>query len=294
MSGPTAARPSRVRRAVDGLPRSVEPLARLAVLDRMSGAAARQVRRLPRSTRDALQGVWLGMPLHPILTDVTIGAWTAGFIVDVVGGRQGRPTSRRLVGLGVLHAVPTALAGATDWAELDDESRRVGFVHAVVVLSATGLYALSYRERARGRHGRGVAWGLAGATVATVGAHFGGALVFGRGAGVRRPAGGDAHPVVGAQAVIEDELRHVEIGETDVLLANVGGRLRALSDRCSHLGALLSEGARVDDCVRCPWHGSEFRLDDGSVVHGPATAPLAVFAISHDPATPGREVRRVR
>lgn len=27
----------------------------------------------------------------------------------------------------------------------------------------------------------------------------------------------------------------------------------------------------------CPWHGSVFRADDGSVVHGPATAPLPLF-----------------
>ena len=27
----------------------------------------------------------------------------------------------------------------------------------------------------------------------------------------------------------------------------------------------------------CPWHGSEFRVSDGCVVHGPATAPVPRF-----------------
>jgi nitrite reductase/ring-hydroxylating ferredoxin subunit len=30
-------------------------------------------------------------------------------------------------------------------------------------------------------------------------------------------------------------------------------------------------------CVVCPWHGSEFSLGDGAVVHGPATSPQPSF-----------------
>jgi nitrite reductase/ring-hydroxylating ferredoxin subunit len=29
----------------------------------------------------------------------------------------------------------------------------------------------------------------------------------------------------------------------------------------------------------CPWHGSEFALDDGHVINGPATQPQPVFAV---------------
>jgi nitrite reductase/ring-hydroxylating ferredoxin subunit len=43
----------------------------------------------------------------------------------------------------------------------------------------------------------------------------------------------------------------------------------------------LSEGEFVAEhgqgCVVCPWHNSTFRLSDGGVVHGPATAPLPSF-----------------
>ncbi|MDX6230497.1 MAG: hypothetical protein QOI76_3887, partial [Frankiales bacterium] len=40
-------------------------------------------------------------------------------------------------------------------------------------------------------------------------------------------------------------------------------------------GRIHAEGG--EDCVTCPWHGSTFRLRDGAVVHGPATAPQPVF-----------------
>jgi len=51
-----------------------------------------------------------------------------------------------------------------------------------------------------------------------------------------------------------------------------------LADACPHLAAPLSDGKISDDgCIVCPWHGSAFRLDDGEVVHGPATAPAPRF-----------------
>jgi nitrite reductase/ring-hydroxylating ferredoxin subunit len=54
-----------------------------------------------------------------------------------------------------------------------------------------------------------------------------------------------------------------------------------LSDRCPHLSAPLHEGDIIDSGgeahVICPWHGSEFRVSDGCVVHGPATAPVPRF-----------------
>ncbi|MBK7623834.1 MAG: Rieske (2Fe-2S) protein [Kineosporiaceae bacterium] len=48
--------------------------------------------------------------------------------------------------------------------------------------------------------------------------------------------------------------------------------MHVLAHTCSHLGGPLSQGEVVDDCIVCPWHGSAFRLTDGSVRHGPATA----------------------
>ena len=59
-------------------------------------------------------------------------------------------------------------------------------------------------------------------------------------------------------------------------------RIHALADRCAHASAPLHEGRhherrRPPTCVVCPWHGSVFRLDTGSVVHGPATAPQPTF-----------------
>jgi nitrite reductase/ring-hydroxylating ferredoxin subunit len=58
-----------------------------------------------------------------------------------------------------------------------------------------------------------------------------------------------------------------------------GGRVHVLADRCSHMSGPLSDGELADGCLTCPWHGSVFRIADGSVARGPATAPQPAFEV---------------
>src|SRR6187402_1207367 len=67
-----------------------------------------------RRRADALQGMWLGHAVHPLLVMVPIGTWTSATVLDLVGGRSSQDAAQRLVGLGVL-AFP--LAAVTGWAE---------------------------------------------------------------------------------------------------------------------------------------------------------------------------------
>ena len=53
----------------------------------------------------------------------------------------------------------------------------------------------------------------------------------------------------------------------------------AASNTCTHVGGPLHKGERNGTCVTCPWHGSEFSLEDGSVRHGPATSPQHPFDV---------------
>ncbi|WP_310528432.1 Rieske (2Fe-2S) protein [Nocardioides sp.] len=58
------------------------------------------------------------------------------------------------------------------------------------------------------------------------------------------------------------------------------GDFRAFTSICSHQGCSVS--ASTDGVIPCRCHGSEFSLEDGSVVQGPATAPLSEVAITVD------------
>ena len=260
-------------------------------LDRLADPAHRAVTAaLPRGpAKDALHGVWLGHPLHPLLTDLPIGFWTSAFVLDLVGGRRSRPAADAMVGLGVASAIPTALAGLADWSELDEPERRTGIVHAAANATATALYAWSFVARRRGRRGRGVLLGVAGATAATFGGFLGGHLTFRRGAGVNHAATAPALTAwteLRLDAATNDEkpvLAHLD-GEPLAAFDGDDGP-SALYARCTHLGGPLDEGDVIDGCVRCPWHGSHFRITDGTVKRGPATAPQPAYEVRQDGAT---------
>ncbi len=140
-----------------------------------------------------LQGRWLGHSLHPLMTDIPIGCWTCAAMLDVVGGRGARAASTRLVGLGTLSALPTAVTGLASFAtvdEADDASRRVAALHVACNLAAIGTYSISWHDRRRGRRVRGLGWSVVGAVVATVAGHLGGHLAFVRGVGHGSATGG--------------------------------------------------------------------------------------------------------
>jgi uncharacterized membrane protein len=126
--------------------------------------------------RELLRGAWLGHAVHPTLTDVPVGLWTAAVTLDLLGGKGARPAAQRLIGLGVLAAAPTAWTGWAEWSGAPTEQQRVGVVHvAAFGLTATGFVA-SWRARRRGEHARGVALGLASAAALVATGFLGGHL----------------------------------------------------------------------------------------------------------------------
>ena len=279
----TPARPGRPR-----LHRLVERIGSVEALDRPAEAVAKAVRSAlgAGAVKDALSGTPLGHPLHPVITDVAIGSWVSALMLDLVGGRDARPGADRLVGLGLLAAVPTAASGLSDWADttvVDPSVRRIGAAHAATNVGALALYAASLRARRAGRRGAGVALGLAGAGALTAGGHLGGHLSYAKGVGIDQTAFTSGPPewrdAAAEEAVAEGSLHAVTVDGQQVLVTRRGGRLYALAARCAHRGGPLQDGELVDGCVQCPWHGSRFLLEDGSVERGPAAYPQPVYAV---------------
>ena len=153
------------------------------------GVLADTVVRTPR-TADALRGTWLGHALHPLLTDFPLGAWMSGSFLDLFGGVEARRPAQRLIGFGLLTAVPTAASGLAEWRDTGGGARRVGVVHAAVNSTAMTLYGSSYLARRRGRHGLAVALGVGGGVVATLGGYIGGHLSLVRKIGTADPGFG--------------------------------------------------------------------------------------------------------
>jgi nitrite reductase/ring-hydroxylating ferredoxin subunit/uncharacterized membrane protein len=229
-----------------------------------------------QQAKNALHGVWLGHPLHPVFTDVPLGAWTTALALDAAA--NGDPGMRRAatfaMGVGLAGAAGAAVTGLTDWSETDGQSRRAGLIHGLLNITATTLFAAAFALRQKDSHdgGRKCAW--TGYAIALGAAYLGGDLVYGQRIGVThadvKPPG-EFTPVIDSAALAENTMVRRRAGDADVLLVRQHGQVCALVHSCAHLGGPLSEGTLKDGSVVCPWHGSEFALDDGQVLNGPAT-----------------------
>jgi nitrite reductase/ring-hydroxylating ferredoxin subunit/uncharacterized membrane protein len=265
----------------------LERIENLEVLDRVVNVAQRAVRTaLPRGRiRDGLHGVWLGHALHPALVQLPIGAFLSAGVLDATGSER---QARMLIGVGLAGAVPAAAAGAADWSEQHEQQMRVGLVHWAGNITALGLYAGSLIARGQGHPGLGKALGFAGLTVVSGSGVIGGHLAFRQAAGANHTEQVPHLIEPGWQPLgpLSDfpEATPVRSAIDDVPLVVVrrGHTVRVLAGQCSHLAGPLPDGELRDIggvlCIECPWHHSTFRLDDGTVVHGPATSPQPAFA----------------
>jgi nitrite reductase/ring-hydroxylating ferredoxin subunit len=255
-------------------------LERAKALDLLAGPAQRAARFLrPGRARDALYGVWLGHPLHPVLAQIPIGTWLSASLLDAWQGNSA--ASRRLVLTGLAASVPAALAGAADWSEQHEQQMRVGVVHALANTAAVALYAASAAVPARARELR-----LAGLSAAAAAGLLGGHIAFRQSAGANQaepvphliePGWHDLMPVTEVAALAERQPASRMLGDVPVVIVRDGESIHALAGRCSHLSGPLSGGSYQDGCLICPWHASTFRVADGTVARGPATAPQPVF-----------------
>jgi nitrite reductase/ring-hydroxylating ferredoxin subunit/uncharacterized membrane protein len=234
-----------------------------------------------RQLKNFLHGTWLGHPLHPVLTDVPLGAWTAALALDAMEAISGRkefgPGADAAIAVGLAGAVGSAVTGLTDWSETSSRARKVGLAHGLLNAGATILYTTSLVMRRTKSRRAGLGFAMLGYAVSNAAAYLGGHLVYGEQIGVNHAAT-QALPkkfvaVLAETELPEGEMKKVEANGVDVLLLRRGGEIHALVHNCSHMGGPLSEGKLEGEILQCPWHGSRFSIKDGSVVDGPATFP---------------------
>jgi uncharacterized membrane protein len=131
-----------------------------------------------------------GHPLHPPLTDATLGAYTFATVMAVLSrlGISEHNTATAwwlalITGLAV--TLPTALAGFVDWLDISRGTPlwRTATLHMGAMLSATVIFAIS----AGAGHGDYVSGAISGGSliltlvgfaVLTTGGWLGGAIVF--------------------------------------------------------------------------------------------------------------------
>lgn len=79
--------------------------------------------------------------------------------------------------------------------------------------------------------------------------------------------------------VAPGKMYRADIAGKRILLANVDGTVYAVDDTCTHEDASLATGALKGDCVKCPLHGSRFKLATGEPLDEPADEALRTYVV---------------
>ncbi|HEV3477212.1 MAG TPA: DUF2231 domain-containing protein, partial [Rubrobacteraceae bacterium] len=142
----------------------------LPFLDRIAEAIQPKVQEAVEAggttARDALDGTWIEVPLHPVLTDVPLGSWTAALVFDgldaATGSRAMRHAADASLAFGILGALGAAITGLSDWRYLRGGSRRMGVAHGLLNTIGLAFSITSLLLRATGRRKAGRLAFLAG------------------------------------------------------------------------------------------------------------------------------------
>jgi len=271
-----------------------ELLARMPWLDALSTPLQKSLHKLfgnpgtfSYKIKDALNGVWLGHVVHPIIVAFPIGSWSATTLLDVVWlADEDEGVARSAdatLWLGIAGAVGSAATGLTNWTDTDGPDQRTGMLHALLNTSSLTLNLVSAILRITGQ--RRTAIGLAAGAYGLLlySGYLGGELAYSSGIGVNHVAwegGSDDFVAVMDEAALEPKkLTRVDVAGIPAVLFKEGKAIYAMAATCSHLAGPLDEGRVENGVVYCPWHNSGFRLCDGSVANSPAVYAQPTFAV---------------
>lgn len=238
-------------------------------------------------------------PLHPILIAFPIGFFVGAFVFDLLSLLMDNAnfwqTGYYLDIAGIIGAIVAAVPGAIDYfytVPPKSSAKKRASKHAIINLINVALFVFVtyYRTRDDANSYIVVILELIGVILICVAGWMGATLVH------RNQISID-HRYADAGKWKEEQIdtddRRIEVARADELKLNqmklvhinqkriAIGRTEkgyvAFSDHCTHRGGPLADGALICGTVQCPWHGSQFDVETGSVKAGPAKEKIETY-----------------
>jgi len=224
------------------------------------------------------------------------GAFGFNVVAAATRRRDLADVSQRLIPAGIAAGLLAAVPGLLDYQRSvppDSSGKTRATKHALLNTTALGLFTVSWLLGRRGRR-RALPLVLQGAASAamSVAGHMGGTLVFRNQIGVdhryanagkwqedERADSGSAALTFTGDGLGVDQMKLVRVEDERIVVARTEDGLAAFSDRCTHRGGPLSDGALICGTVQCPWHGSQFDVKTGKVKCGPAKEDIRVYPV---------------
>ena len=237
-------------------------------------------------------------PIHAILVAFPIGLFVTSFVFDLLAVWRNNSAlgaaARYCAIAGLVAGVLAAIAGATDLFGVvppHSSARKRGYQHAILNSVVMVLFLVVVVHRGGWAIADRLSLILSAIGVALLGysGWLGGTLVYRNQIGVdHRYANAGQwkevtlsrwdQPVCAAEEIADGQMVLVNVSGTRVAVGRCAEGIVAFSDRCTHKGGPLADGALVGCTVQCPWHGSQFDVHTGRVINGPADEKIETFS----------------
>jgi nitrite reductase/ring-hydroxylating ferredoxin subunit/uncharacterized membrane protein len=241
-----------------------------------------------------------GHPLHPALIPFPFAFLTGAFVFDALGWMFSRPswwtTGSHLAAAGVLSALVAAIPGAIDYVysvPRKSSGKQRATAHMVINLSAVAAMAIAWLTRPAAPGTLPVlALEFIAVTLLLYGSSMGGVLVTrnqisvdhryadaGKWKETTIDGASSRTAVATADELKPNQMKLLHIGSRRIVLGRTEHGYVAFDDRCTHRGGPLADGVMICGTVQCPWHGSQFDVQSGTVKAGPAREGIHTYRL---------------
>jgi nitrite reductase/ring-hydroxylating ferredoxin subunit len=86
--------------------------------------------------------------------------------------------------------------------------------------------------------------------------------------------------VAGSDELKVNQMKLLRFSDKRLVLCRTEKGYHVIDDRCTHRGGSLAGGAMICGIVQCPWHGSQFDVQSGTVKAGPAKEQILSYPVS--------------
>ncbi|HXS57406.1 MAG TPA: DUF2231 domain-containing protein [Hanamia sp.] len=241
-------------------------------------------------------------PIHPILVSFPIAFLIGTFVADVIGKFSENnslwQTGFYLEIAGIVTGLLAAIPGFIDYlftVPPNSSAKKRGLKHALVNVSHLVLFFIAWLLRGNEKADTTLILIIeaVGVILIFIAGYLGGTLVYRNQIGVD-PRYAEAGKwkeeyldenagkikVATTNELKLNQMKLLHVGHKRIVLGKTEKGYVAFDDHCTHKGGSLAGGAMICDTVQCPWHGSQFDVNNGNVKAGPAKESIKTYPLT--------------
>jgi nitrite reductase/ring-hydroxylating ferredoxin subunit/uncharacterized membrane protein len=239
-----------------------------------------------------------GHPIHPILIPFPIAFFTATLVADgisLIYPDYNYEITHYLHLAGIIGAVAAAIPGLIDYIHTvppASSAKKRASTHALMNSGMLLLFIISYFMRINKIESYLLIPEIPAFILMLIAGWHGGTLVHRNliGVDMRYAEAGkwQERNIQEQEGIVElglttdlkaNQMKLIHLKNKRIVLAKTETGFVAFDDRCSHKGGSLAGGMMICNTVQCPWHGSQFDVEDGEVKAGPAKEKILTYPL---------------